>query len=88
MNKYGYKERRILNRDDLRRLCIAKDWYTKGTNKEYMEMFKMTEKENITTDDIVEIVTDIMEHSETEYEFTDLMFMVARICVTVFEETE
>ena len=44
------------------------------------------DKENITTDDIVEIALDIMEHSNTEQELTSICFDVARIAVTFFEE--
>ena len=44
------------------------------------------DKENITTDDIVEIALDIMEHSNTDQELTSICFDVARIAVTFFEE--
>ena len=43
-------------------------------------------KENITTEDIVEIAQDIMKHSNTDQELTSICFDVAEISVTFFEE--
>ena len=95
--KYGYKEIRTLTRTDLRGLCIMEDWYTGGTCEEYANLLDMTGKENITSDDIVEIATDIIEHSETakakferlsggENFYLHVMFLIAEACNTYFEE--
>ena len=95
--KYGYKEIRKLHTSDLRALCIREDWYTGGTNEEYANLMNMTFKDNITTDDIVEIATDIIEHSETakqkferasggENFYLHVMYLVAEACFTYFEE--
>lgn len=95
--KYGYKEIRTLHSSDLRALCIRENWYTGGTNEEYYNLMQMTEKENITTDDIVEIATDIIEHSErakADFEratggenfYLHCMFLIAEACNTYFEE--
>ena len=95
--KYGYKEIRKLHTSDLRALCIREDWYTGGTNEEYANLMNMTFKDNITTDDIVEISTDIIEHSETakqkferasggENFYLHVMYLVAEACFTYFEE--
>lgn len=87
MNKYGYKEVRKLYDDNLRSLCISKNWYTRGNCEEYQNLMSMCNKENITTDDIVEIATDIMSHSnDPERPFTSYAFEVARICTTFIEE--
>lgn len=61
--KYGYKVIRKLTMASLRSLCVEKEWYTNGDNDEYSHMLNMTKKEDITSDDIVEIATDIIEHS-------------------------
>ena len=45
-------------------------------------------KENINTDDIVEIAQDIIDHSETYQELTSVCFDLVRISVTFFEEVE
>lgn len=97
MNKYGYKEVRQLSASDLRALCIEENWYTGGTNEEYYNLMTKTEKENITTDDIVEIAGDIVEHSETarkQFEqstggedfYLHVMYLIGRKCYTFFEE--
>ena len=86
--KHRYREVRQINKDDLRRLCISKRWYTGGDNAAYNHLlYDLTgDKENITTDDIVEIALDIMEHSNTDQELTSICFDVARIATTFFEE--
>ena len=95
--KYGYKEIRKLYSTDLRSLCIRENWYTGGTNEEYARLMDMTMKDNITTDDIVEIATDIIEHSERakrDFEkssggedfYLHVMFLIAEACNTFFEK--
>lgn len=61
--KNGYKVIRKLTMQALRQLCIDRDWYDCGDNEEYSNLLFMTKKEDITSDDIVEIATDIIEHS-------------------------
>lgn len=86
--RYGYREVRRIFSDDLRTLCINKGWYTRGNAVEYAHLLNELahEKENITTDDIAEIAEDILNHSDTDQELTSIMFDVARITVTYFEE--
>ena len=87
--KYGYREVRRIYADDLRNLCIAKGWYTRGCTGDYeVLLYNMAEaKHNISTDDIVEIAQDIMEHSEeTDQDFTSVCFDIAKIALTFFEE--
>lgn len=86
--KYGYREVRKIHADSLRNLCIEKHWYTRGDCEAYKHLLNdlAESKENITTDDIVEIVQDIIEHSETDQDFASICFDVARIAITFFEE--
>nr|DAH10462.1 MAG TPA: hypothetical protein [Caudoviricetes sp.] len=86
--KKEYKEIRQINADSLRRLCISKRWYTRGDNAAYNHLLYdlADDKENITTEDIVEIAQDIMEHSNTNQELASICFDVARIATTFFEE--
>lgn len=85
--KYGYKEVRKLGRHNMRALCIDRNWYTKGDNEEYEILLKMAEKENITTDDIVEMASDIAEHSDiVNYDFIAICDAIAYKCYTFFEE--
>ena len=37
-------------------------------------------------DDLVELATDIKSHSETDAEITSIMFILAKACVSVFDE--
>ena len=96
---YGYKEIRHLCACDLRALCIAENWYTEGTNDEYDKLLVMTKKDNITTDDIVEMATDIIEHSGETVKrymkiygmslddcYAHVMFLIAEKCTTYFVE--
>ena len=85
--KYGYKEVRRLGADSLRMLCIARSWYTLGNNEEYSNLLDMANREHITTDDIVEIATDIIEHSVLSVsDFLDVCNAVVYKCYTFFEE--
>ena len=90
--KYGYKETRTIDACDIRKLCIEKNWFTEGTNEEYSELlnYGAYPHKNITTDDLVEMATLILEHSEKEYisdyAITDIMWSLANICHTYFEE--
>lgn len=86
--KHRYREVRRIHADSLRNLCIAKNWYTRGNTEEYSHLlYDMAEgKENISTDDIVEMAQDIMEHSNTDQEITSICFDIARTAVTFFEE--
>jgi hypothetical protein len=81
-------EKRVLDLDDVRALCIRKNWYTKGTVKQYDNLLLnlVDKKEKIETADIVEIASDILKHSVTDYELTDICFEIAKICHTFFEE--
>lgn len=62
-----YRERRTISADKIIGICIRQEWYTMGTNEEYEQMLSTASgKENLMTDDIVEIATDILEHSDSE----------------------
>ena len=98
--KYGYKEVRTLSNWDLRAMCIAGNWYEEGTNDEYSNLLnRVNELDNITTDDIVEIAMDIMEHSNGTVKYLvqssglswdgvlcHLMYLINEACNTHFEE--
>lgn len=91
-----YIERRTLSADELRNLCIRKNWYTNGTNKEYCNLFGLLTKDfhsaEMTTEKLAEIATDIFNHSDENdctdgyLEIPDIMYDLARACHTVFIE--
>lgn len=64
--KYPYKIHRLLRMEKLRGLCVEKGWYTNGDNEEYSHMLNMVNKDNLTSDDIIEIALDIIAHSDLE----------------------
>lgn len=87
MNKYGYKEIRQISMTKLRGLCISKNWFTKGDIKQYETLLNYSNKNNITTDDIVEMAEQIIEHSSNiEQDFTSICFDIAKECYMFFEE--
>ena len=84
--KYGYRETRRISAIDIRHLCIMKKWFTNGNIKEYGELLDYGNKNNITSDELVEMATLIKEYSDTEYEITNIMYELCEICHSFFEE--
>lgn len=91
-----FKERRTMSGYDLRNLCIKKNWYTRGTNGDYCELFEMLVDNclsaEMTADKLYEIAANIFNHSD-ENDCTDgylyipdIMYDLAKICSTVFIE--
>lgn len=87
------KEIRILPFENLRTVCIKRNWYTRGTCEEYENLFNRLRDENgnaiqVTTGVLYALAEDIMAHSkmEDDYEITDVMFELATNCITYFTE--
>lgn len=85
--KYGYREVRKIEASEIRKLCIKHDWFNRGTNEEYELLlnYGFSHKE-ITVDELVEMATLILEHSDTDYELTSVMFELNEVCHSYFEE--
>ncbi len=85
-----YKEIRKIYADTLRQLCINRNWYTNGDNDDYSHLLYdlANDKDNLSTEDIIEIAEDIMEHSRlsVDYIIEDIAFEVACIANVFFEE--
>jgi hypothetical protein len=80
------KETRKLYHDDLRRLCIKNDWYTRGDNEEYGKTLDYAKGlQNVTAQDIATIAADIKAHSETEHTLESICFEIAEICHSFFD---
>lgn len=60
------KEIKRIDTSKLRSMCIKNNWYTAGTNEDYSNMFKMCEKDNITTNQLFKIAKDIYEHTNVD----------------------
>ena len=89
-NVKEYREIRKISANALRQLCIDHDWYTAGDNDEYGHLLYdlANDKENLTTADIIEIASNIMEHSDLNDDCTieSIAFDVAKIANVFFEE--
>lgn len=79
-------ETRYLNPCDLRSLCIRRDWYTRGTCAQYDNLLEAVRKTaDMTTGNLYIIAKDILDHSNTDQDLTDIMYDLAEACVTTFE---
>lgn len=67
--KTKFREVRTVSASDIRKLCIRNNWYTRGDNDQYEHLQNdlCEQKDNLTTEDIVEIAEDIIAHSEIEH---------------------
>ena len=79
------KETRTINSVKVRAVCVINNWYTAGDCEEYDNMFNFIRNlHTATTDDIKTIATDIKEHSDTECDIVDIMFVLANECCTSY----
>lgn len=60
------KEIKRIDTDKLRNICINNNWYTAGNTANYNNMFRMCQKNNISTNQLFKIAKDIYEHSNVE----------------------
>lgn len=92
-----YIETRTMSAYELRRLCIKNNWYTHGTNEEYMQLFAKLRDENhmaveMTTEKLVELAEDIYRHSDANdcidgfLEIPFILYDLVKICDTTFRE--
>ena len=81
-----FKEVRTVSWDEIRSLCMAKEWYTRGTCEQYSNLAGYVfDLEEVTTEDLVYIASDILEHSDTEYDIEAILWELNRVCNTSFE---
>lgn len=85
-----YKEVRIITAESLRQLCMKNNWYTRGYCRDYEHLLYdlADSKKNVTTDDIVAMAVDIMEHSEPGEMVSSICMEIASIACTFFEEVK
>lgn len=91
-------ERRVLSADKLRGLCIMHDWCDRMTNEKYGALLWSVDKIedgsqcSLSTSDIAEMALTIMSATSPEnivgYDLTDVMFVIADQCHTIFELDE
>ena len=91
-----YKEIRRISADNLRNLCIQMRWYTRGNCAEYDHLLidLAENKENLSTEDIIEIAEDIAAHSNLDDVCPEddivasIAYEVASISTTFFRQVE
>lgn len=86
----NYQEVRKLYFDDLRNLCIRKNWFTHGNCAEYDRLLDIARlNDNITTDHIVTMARMIVEHTDftDECNFESVCFELLHICNSFIEQT-
>lgn len=81
-----FKEVRTVSWDEIKTLCIKKGWYTRGTSEQYSNLARFVyDMEEATTEDLVYIASDILEHSDTEYDIEEILWELNRVCNTSFK---
>lgn len=60
------KEVKVLNSDDVRALCIRKQWYELGTNEEYSQMLEFADSEEVTPTLIYKIAGNIFYNTDSD----------------------
>lgn len=86
-----YTETRSLSTARLRKLCVNNNWYTLGTNEEYLRLFSLIRDDegglrHLTTDDLAEIAQDIWIHSDIkDYTPDAIMAELAVSCYYFFD---
>ena len=71
---------KVLDREDVRQMCIAHQYYTRGDCRAYENMLGLLDLprskytgSNISADKLEEIAEDIKDHSNTEDTVRDIM---------------
>lgn len=89
------KEKRYMDAEDLRRLCISHGWFTRANNAQYAKFLRMSgdgrlKRKNITTKTLYAMALKVMEYSDPEtyeiLEVTGIMFSLAQTCYSCFTE--
>ena len=80
---------RMWDSSDIRTMCIHHNYYTCGSNEEYLPMLNKVDEMSPTPENIYEIAKDICEHSDIEYANVEgIMFDIEREAVRVFYTIE
>lgn len=75
---------KVLNREDVRQMCITHEYYTKGDCAAYERMFKLFERPfshggNISPERLMYIAEDIKVHSDTEDSEEDILLSLVNL---------
>jgi len=80
-----YQETRIIFTEDLRKLCVEQNFYTKGNIDEYENLLGFVDsKISLNSDDFIFLAKNIYTHSETEMSIPCIGFLLVRISYSEF----
>lgn len=84
------KEKRVIRFEKVRSMCINQDLYDCGTNEDYSNLLLnlCSNEKEMTLEKIIEIAEDILIHSDTEMEITNIMFLLINECCVTFIDVE
>ena len=86
------KEIRLISGTSVRQACITHEWFTCGDIEEYTELFECifdisNSGRNVTTGLLEVIARNIKKYSDTDYNITEIMYVLnAECCTTFFEK--
>lgn len=68
MRIYGFTTKRMLSADDVRRMCINRDFYTRGDTRAYENLLNEVSKNSDDVSDafLIWAAEDIFDHSDIE----------------------
>lgn len=83
-------EKRVIGMDALRHFCYNYNLYTRGNNGDFSHMLLTASGiDNLTTEDILDIASDILYHSDTSLTIDAIMFyLINEYSITYILEEE
>ena len=82
------KEVKFLFADDVRKMCISNNWYTRGTDEEYSNLLNsIRNRKKITTNFLYEIACNVFIHSIMDEDYSinenieNIMYALMNDCV-------
>lgn len=81
-----FTETRTITCEDLRNLCIRRNWFTGADCEEYDEFLSRAARmQNITTEDLADLAAVVEQYSDTDgMDTEDIMWELNRACNVCF----
>ena len=83
------REIREWSSNSVRAMCIKHELYTRGDNEAYSKMLNyVNAHKEPTLEDMANVASDIIAHSDYEGEMADMMFNLGNEAITAFYDVE
>lgn len=83
------REIREWSSNSVRAMCIKHEFYARGDNEAYSKMLNyVNAHREPTLEDMVNVASDIIAHSDYEGEIADMMFNLGNEAITAFYDVE